>query len=475
MHSKEYNIENDYTNALEKAINFLYSATAIATIAINLFDIFRLIDVPEMLVLYTNIPAIFIIFISLLLKNFNILSLKWSFTIIVSIILANSVISIYQSRLFEDLIVSMLREAIFISFLISLASFVVNQRLAYIISFVFCVSMVILYIITKDAYLLENLPVLIVIFFSYTIFINYLVKILYQMVDHLSMKNMVIKEQLEEIKAQNEELSELNEEMHLQQENLAHNNELLNINNYELTESKKQLNKLLETKDKLFSVIGHDIKNPLHVIIGYSKLLNQKYKELTDEKKRQFIDIIDKSVNSLFQLLEGLLAWSRAQQSNDIYQPEPTDLNNIISSSLSVFESTLNKKKLQVEFSTDAGLIAYADKNMVFLIIRNLLDNSIKYSSEGGTIWIDGEKTPSNIVIHITDNGIGIPENILENIFDINSEKTRPGTKGEKGSGFGLAICYEFAQRNMGKLWCESEEGIETKFSLQLPRKSISE
>jgi signal transduction histidine kinase len=466
--------EHSLEKTLERAINFLYIATVIASIVINIFDIFRLIGISEMHILYTNIPAIFIILVSLLLKNIRLINLKQSFSIVVFTILVNSIFGIFQSRNFDDIVVSLMREAIFISFLISLSAFVVSRELAYTVTTVFCLAILGLYAVTKDSYILENLPLLILVFVSYTIFINYLVAVLYRFLDQLLLKNRLIKGQMEEIKAQNEELSQLNEELHTQRESLEEKNVLLNAKNTELTESKEELNKLVQAKNKLFSVIGHDIKNPLHVIMGYSKLLNMRFDTLENTKKKSFIDIIDNSVNKLYKLLEDLLIWAKSQQDKDMYSPQNIDLNNIITKCIEVFEGSIKSKGLHIDFSTEASLVAYADENMVYFVMRNIIDNAIKYSHQGGMVKIIGKKDIKYTTLLFIDNGIGIPQEMLNDIFEMKTAKSRPGPSGEKGSGFGLAICKGYMDCNKGEITAYSEPGVETRFTVKLPRIRIA-
>jgi len=454
---------------VDRAINFLYLATIIASISINVFDIFRLIDISESFILYTNIPSIFIILVVFLLKVTNIISLRESFSLVALTILANSMVSIYQSRLLEDLIISLLRESIFIALLLSLTAFIVSKRFTYFITIIYCTFVISIYIFTKDAYIFENLPVLLLLIVSYSIFINYLVSMLNKSLIELQKKNHAIKEQMKEIKTQNEELLQLNEELNVKGELLEEKNERLNKNNIELSVSKEELQKLNDTKNKLFSVIGHDIKNPMHVIMGYSRLLVDRFNKLSTEKLKSYISSIDKNIGNLYYLLENLLTWSNSQQNNISYEPENLDIKRLISDTVELFEDVIKRKELKIVFSSNNDLFAFADKNMVHVVIRNLLDNAIKYSNSKGIIRISGNHAKENVVIHITDNGIGIPDNIIENIFELHEGGPKPGTRGEKGTGFGLAISKEFIVKNNGRIWCESVEGEETTFSFSLP------
>ena len=454
---------------IEKAINFLYIGTVIASVCINIFDIFRLISLSESFILYTNIPAILIIFVSFLLKITNLISLKQSFVIIVLTILANSIISVFQSKLLEDLIISLLRESIFMAFLISLASFVVSRKLAYFITGIFSLFVIFLYFDTKDSYILENLPILISIFIAYTIFINYLIRILRDSLNELNQKNMLIKDQLEEIKVQNEEFVQINEELLTHKELLEEKNDMLNKKNIELTVSQQDLKKSNETKNKLFTVIGHDIKNPMHVILGYSGLLFDRFDTLDNNKKKQYADIINGNIKNLFRLLENLLTWSKTQQNDFECVPELIDPNHIITSLLELYKDVTKSKQIKVEFSTEPNMTIFADKNMVETVFRNIFDNAVKYSNSGENIFINMEKYGDNTILRIADNGIGLPDDIKENIFNPNEKQSRPGTLGEKGTGFGLAISKEFIEKNNGKIWMTSSDIFSTIFHIQFP------
>ncbi len=460
--------KQNISELVDKAINFLFIATVIASICINLFDIFRLIESSNMFILYTNIPAIIVILVSFLLKVTNFISLKLSFSILVISILANSIISITQSEYLDDFIIGILRESIFMAFLISLSAFVVSRFLAYFISFSFCCFIIILYLLTKDNYILENLPVIILVFVAYTYFMNYLISMLNNAISELQNNNITIKEQLEEIKTQNEELSQMNEELNVQQELLREKNEQLNKNNLELIVSRNELKNLNETKNKLFSVIGHDIKNPMHVIMGYSRLLQERYDYIEESKKKNYIKSIDNSISKLYYLLENLLTWSKSQQGHISYSPENIDLNKIIAESVELFDDVIKNKEINVIFSTEPNLKAYCDKNMIKLVLRNIIDNAVKYSNLHGIIKITGQNTSKYVILSIKDNGIGIPKEIADSLFELSEKNSRLGTSGEKGTGFGLAISKDFILKNKGEIW-HSNENNQTVFNIKLP------
>lgn len=453
---------------IENAINLIYIATVFASIGINLFDIVRFIDMPEIMILLSNIPAIMIVFVSYLLKITGIISLKKSFSIIAITILANSIIGITQSSHLEDLIISLLRETVFLSFLISISAFIVSKRLAYFISITFSAYTVLLYLNTNDAYVIENMPLIILTILSYTYFINYLNKILKKSIYNISNYNETLSDQIDEIHLKNKELSELTEKLNTQSRELEIQNESLNNKNFNLTISQKELKALNKTKDKLFSVITHDIKNPLHVILGYSQLLTEKYKKIDENKKWNYTQSIHKNIRKLYSLLENLLTWSNAQQNKININPTSVDLNRVIAETVERHNDKIKHKKINIIFSTETNLIAYVDKNMTEQALGILIDNAIKFSYPNGIIKISGNINKDRIILKVTDNGIGIPEKLQHTIFELNQDSIRPGTLDEKGSGFGLAICKLFIEKHNGVIDFSSKND-ETTFYIQLP------
>lgn len=236
-----------------------------------------------------------------------------------------------------------------------------------------------------------------------------------------------------------------------------------------LIDSELKLRELNATKDKFFSIIAHDLKNPFNDLIGFTQLLALNIDKYDKKRIEKFTQIIHQSSKLAYNLLENLLDWSRAQTGTLNYNPEKILINNIIDENVSLLESTANNKNLKIYSELDNLVYVYADKNMVRTIIRNLISNAIKYTNQGGFIKIQNYCNKKMCEISISDNGIGISEENLDKIFKIDESFSTIGTEREKGTGLGLILCNEFIEKNGGELWVKSEPDKGSTFSFTLP------
>jgi PAS domain S-box-containing protein len=223
------------------------------------------------------------------------------------------------------------------------------------------------------------------------------------------------------------------------------------------------------TKDKLFNIVAHDLRSPFNSILGFTTLLNEQYETFDDDDKKSILLKLKESSENAFALLEDLLAWSLAQREGFKLIPEKIDLHEIVSRQMGVFETVANTKNIRIENLITPGAFANADSNMVSTIIRNLLNNALKFTYSGGHITLTSFEKNDKIGVSITDNGVGIEANILENMFKSAETFTTRGTANEKGTGLGLMVCKEFVEINGGEIWVESEEGKGSRFSFTLP------
>jgi signal transduction histidine kinase/ligand-binding sensor domain-containing protein len=237
----------------------------------------------------------------------------------------------------------------------------------------------------------------------------------------------------------------------------------------EVAEKNRELIISNNTKDKLFSIIAHDLKNPFSNILGFTELLSERFYKMSDEKKLKYIKILNESSEKIYILLENLLQWSGSQTGRIKYNPAVINLKEIAEINLNIFKPQLVDKNITVNKSISENLYLFTDRNMIHTIIRNLISNAIKFTNENGEIAIKADPIGNFAEITIADNGIGIPKQQVDKIFNIDSEKSRPGTKGENGTGLGLIICKEFIKRNKGEMSVQSEEGKGTTFKFTVP------
>jgi signal transduction histidine kinase len=237
----------------------------------------------------------------------------------------------------------------------------------------------------------------------------------------------------------------------------------------EIEKQKKELEELNATKDKFFTIIAHDLKNPFNTVIGLTELLLERYNSYDHNKILEFIGQINKFSNNAYNLLEDLLQWAKSQTGRMEVKLSKIDLFELIIENKSLLEEKANKKRIQIITEAIPEEYAFIDRNMITTVIRNLLSNAIKFTKPNGTIVIKTEKKENFYDVLIKDNGIGIPKENLERLFQIDSNLTTLGTEDESGTGLGLIISKEFIDKNNGTINAISEEGIGTTFKFTVP------
>jgi len=233
----------------------------------------------------------------------------------------------------------------------------------------------------------------------------------------------------------------------------------------------QQLSETIQMKNKIFSVISHDLRSPIVNILYMLNLLKEKeYKEKYDT----FAESSIQYAQQVISLIENMLVWGRGQEDKIKFAPEKRDLADIILTNLSIFKETADKKEISVNFTQVGGSIAFFDKDLLDIIIRNLLTNAVKYTHRGGRISIllkDKSSTGEGMVLKICDNGTGISEEKQKFLFTDHEVQSIPGTENEKGTGLGLKLCNELVKINNGTISIESKVGEGTCFLITLPVK----
>lgn len=263
---------------------------------------------------------------------------------------------------------------------------------------------------------------------------------------------------------------------HLKEQIEKHTQEIVN-QKHEIEAQKEnveQINAALEhsnaTKDKFFGIIAHDLKAPFNSILGFSNLLKDEYDDFTDKERRQFITNIYNASESSYKLLENLLEWARLQTGKMEYRPEKIDLSNITDEITGLLDSAATAKKIKLTTSIPINTLIYADENMVKTTVRNIVSNAIKFTNTDGEITISSEERNHEVEMSVTDNGIGISPEVLNNLFNLDSSHNVKGTHNESGTGLGLILCKDFIERNKGTLTVESTLGKGSTFRITFPK-----
>ena len=240
----------------------------------------------------------------------------------------------------------------------------------------------------------------------------------------------------------------------------------------EISLKNKELLKLNSEKDKFFSIISHDLRNPFNAIIGYSELLIEQIDESNYEKIEEYAHIILNSSELAMDLLMKLMEWSRSQSGRIKFNPVHFEIVNLIDEITPLFNGIAGKKSISIKKDLPANLQVYADQAMISTVLRNLISNSIKFTNPNGKILISAEEKQNEIIVSVSDTGIGIPKNAVDKLFRIDESYSTSGTHNESGTGLGLVLCKEFIEKHGGRIWVSSIEDIGSNFYFSLPIKN---
>lgn len=242
-------------------------------------------------------------------------------------------------------------------------------------------------------------------------------------------------------------------------------------NEYKIKESEKNLKNIIATKDKFFSIIAHDLKNPFSALLGLSEIFKDDIESLTDEQKKDFADILYKAANSTYKLIENLLEWTRLQTGKFEFRFENLNLREISTEICSALLVNALKKNIKIKNDIPKDTIVYSDKNMLKLLFNNLITNAIKFSYKGSEIRISSEEKTDGLEVSISDTGIGIKKADIEKLFRTDVSYSMKGTEKEEGTGLGLILCKEIIDKSGGSIRVESEFGKGSKFIFFIPKK----
>lgn len=225
------------------------------------------------------------------------------------------------------------------------------------------------------------------------------------------------------------------------------------------------------TKDKLFSIVAHDLKGPVGSAIGISEFFIEEIKSKNHLQIEKYALLLHQSLNDISNLLNNLLEWSLAHLQKIEFNPKWLFLYNVLDDMKVLVSSQILKKNITLEISTEDNHQVFADEDMLKTILRNLISNAIKFSNENGTIAISTNFKGKFIEVLVRDTGVGMSPEIVKNLFSLESNNSTPGTSGEKGTGLGLILVKEFVEKHGGEIWVSSEVGKGSVFGFTLQKK----
>jgi len=239
--------------------------------------------------------------------------------------------------------------------------------------------------------------------------------------------------------------------------------------NEELKKQKDELNELNATKDTFFSILAHDLKNPFSSLYSLSGLVLKHFKNMDESEKIAALEKIEGSTKHIYNLLTNLLTWSQSQRGDIDYSPEKFSLSKLVDMNINLHKVSAEKKGVRFISGVTGEMHAYGDREMISTVLRNLINNAIKYSHKGGVVKVSITEKDDRVEVMVSDQGVGMSKENMEKIFRIDTKFKSPGTMGEKGTGLGLILCKDFVEINKGTIWCESQEGSGSTFHFTIP------
>ena len=253
----------------------------------------------------------------------------------------------------------------------------------------------------------------------------------------------------------------------------------LSLKNKQIEEHQERVEKLNAelqetnaTKDKFFSIVAHDLKNPFNSLLVLTRLLLDEFDTFTSGEQKKFIQQINSSAENTFSLLQNLLEWASAQSGKTSIVKEKINLSPISKESISLLRSVAENKNIQIDSAIKERIYAFADRNMVSTIMLNLISNAVKFTPHNGHVKIQAYPKNGHVEVEVSDSGVGISAKNIDKLFKPGEKFQTTGTDKEKGTGLGLILCKEFIEKNNGKIWVKSEEGKGSSFFFTLPSPS---
>jgi PAS domain S-box-containing protein len=239
----------------------------------------------------------------------------------------------------------------------------------------------------------------------------------------------------------------------------------------ELTLSQAVLKEIIATKDKFFSIIAHDLKNPLGTMMQTFDFLSVNPDSFNSQENWDLLNSIKESAVNTYKLLENLLSWANFQQGLIPFLPQKYVLKSTIELNINLLNSFAKQKNISLTHNILDSVLVLADINMLNTVLRNIINNAIKYTRSNGIIKIDCIENELEIIVSVADNGVGMAPDTINKLFRIDSNNSQLGTANEKGTGLGLILCKEFIEKHRGRIWAESIPANGSTFFIALPVK----
>lgn len=239
--------------------------------------------------------------------------------------------------------------------------------------------------------------------------------------------------------------------------------------NQQISESERQLKKMNQIKDKFFSIIAHDLRGPFNSLRGFIYILMNYSEGLSKEEIKDLTLQLNESIKNIANLTNNLLEWALAQTEGVKIELRDLNLYDAVDDTVQLLNYEANRKRITIHNQVNKNVNVKADQNILYFVVRNLITNAIKFTNESGEIKVEGYEINGQVYTQIIDNGIGMPQELVDNLFKLDEKVSRDGTSKEKGTGLGLLLCKEFLERSGGKITVSSEIGKGSIFTFAFP------
>lgn len=388
-------------------------------------------------VVIVNITISAAMVISIVLYSLKIINVTTANALVVFFILADLLSSPYNRIIHPDFHVFFFRNGIVAFAIIPYASFVINKNQSIVVGALYYLNFLVLVLITKNQYLSDAI---IVLTFSLIAF----VASIYFLSSNLITALQIEKELLDES----------------------------NNKNSLLRKQRSELKEAIDTKNKIFSIIAHDLRSPYNTILGFLKLMRKAIEEKNLEQIKKYHVTVEESSEQSYFLLENLLAWSSFGSNYIVFTPKDIKVKDLFAEIQELVQSDVEKKNISLTFENSEPKTISADPTMLSSILRNLITNAIKFTPLRGTIEVGANKKNDAALFFVRDNGVGLGQKELDELLAGKTIKSEKGTNEEKGSGLGLIICKEFVAKHKGKFWAKKNTGPGLTFFFTIPLKA---
>ncbi len=247
----------------------------------------------------------------------------------------------------------------------------------------------------------------------------------------------------------------------------------ISLQKEEIEKHREQLKEINASKDRFFSIIAHDLRNPIAGFLNLTEILTQNFDVFSEKESKEFIDVMNQASKQLYNLLENLLQWSRAQTGSITYEPQFVLVKKMVDETIDALMINIENKHIKISINVDNKTVVFVDENMITTVIRNLISNAIKFSHPEGTISLRCTANNKFVELSVIDHGVGIPKEAQEKLFKIDQSVTTEGTSQEKGTGLGLILCKEFIEKNGGEISVDSNLNKGSAFTIKLPKSNL--